>query len=76
MDAGIYFPLFIVAITNPRSWAIYFLPADLQSPALFRPRKALSKNARRAGWQGFMYDLSAVGASRLVQLLRHGKRAG
>jgi hypothetical protein len=26
-------------------------------PSVFKPRKKLSETARRAGWQGFVYDL-------------------
>ena len=60
MHAGIYFPLFLVQIASSgRGKAIFYLPADLQLPAMFRARKALSKEARRAGWQGFLYDFSA-----------------
>lgn len=75
MDAGIYFPLFIVAMVNARTWAIYFLSADLQERGLFIPRTALSRSARRAGWRGFMYDLSSLRGSALVLLYRHGRRA-
>ena len=46
-----------------RSYAIYYLSADLQTPAMFKPRKPLSATARRAGWTGFMYDLEPVQAS-------------
>ncbi|WP_081440966.1 DpnI domain-containing protein [Ancylobacter novellus] len=61
MDAGIYFPLFLVlASKNLMQHAIYYLSADLQAPELFKPRKPLSATARRAGWTGFIYDLSAV----------------
>jgi type II restriction enzyme len=57
MDAAIYFPLFLVlASENLKQHAIYYLAADLQKPELFRPRSPLSKNARRAGWQGFIYE--------------------
>lgn len=61
MDAAIYFPLFLVLCEKEgSSAAIFYLPADLQSPELFKPRKPLSENARRAGWQGFIYDISAI----------------
>src|SRR5215510_5572122 len=46
MEAGIYFPLFIVAADRPsKRSAIHYLPADLQSPDLFRPRAPLGPNA-------------------------------
>ena len=57
MDAGIYFPLFL-ALKAGRTHAIYYLPTDFQSPALFDVRKPLSATARRAGWQGFRYVLA------------------
>src|SRR5438309_6852453 len=36
MDAGIYFPLFLV-LQNASLHAIYYLSADLQRPSLFQP---------------------------------------
>ncbi len=62
MDAGIYFPLFLVLIHDNKS-AIYYLSADVQKPEMFQPRKPLSANARRAGWQGFLYLLKDVKAA-------------
>ena len=54
-------PLFLVLVRPDRSeHAIYYLSADLQRPEMFKPRKPLSETARRAGWQGFMYDLTIV----------------
>jgi hypothetical protein len=60
MDAGIYFPLFLVLVDESERSAVYYLSADVQEPAMFKPRKPLSENARRKGWQGFLYDLSTV----------------
>jgi Dam-replacing family len=57
MASAIYFPLFLVLVAG-RKHAIYYLPADLQNPGMFKPRKPLSENARRAGWRGFVYDLA------------------
>ncbi|KFC67263.1 hypothetical protein FG93_03999 [Bosea sp. LC85] len=69
MQAGIYFPLFLVLATKDlASYAIYYLAADLQQPGMFLPRKPLSETARRAGWTGFHYDLRHVGSS-LVRLV-------
>ena len=59
MDAAIYFPLFLVLVSK-EAHAIYYLAADLQLPEMFKPRKPLSETARRAGWTGFLYDLSPV----------------
>lgn len=67
MDFGIYFPLFWVLRAGIRKCAIYYLPADLQERFMFKPRKKLSSKARRAGWQGFTYELQAA-KSRLTRL--------
>lgn len=64
MEAGIYFPLFLVLATADLvSYAIYYLPADLERPEMFKARKPLSATARRAGWTGFLYDLEAARSS-------------
>jgi hypothetical protein len=61
MDAAIYFPLFLVLVSkDSKNWAIYYLSADLQDPKLFRKRAPLSAQARRAGWQGFVYETKRV----------------
>jgi hypothetical protein len=68
MKSGIYFPLFVVLTNMARSqYAIFYLSADLQEPSMFRPRSPLSAKARRAGWQGFIYDLRPV-SGRFVRL--------
>ena len=59
MDAGIYFPLFIVLVNEgTKRRRIFYLSADLQTPEMFVPRKQLSKEAKRAGWRGFYYDMA------------------
>jgi len=63
MDAGIYFPLFLVLLGQPNKPMIYYLSADVQSPVMFQARKPLSGNARRAGWQGVMYNFASVKAA-------------
>lgn len=68
MASSIFFPLFLV-LKDARAYAIYYLPADLQSRALFSPRKPLSSTARRAGWRGFKYKLAAVPKGAFVRLL-------
>ena len=68
MDAGIYFPLFIVLLNEKKKTAIYYLSADLQPPDMFEPRKPLSSKAKRAGWQGFKYDLSKVPDGAIVRV--------
>ncbi|MEO7178685.1 MAG: DpnI domain-containing protein [Allosphingosinicella sp.] len=67
MDSGIYFPLFLVLVAPSRIYSIHYLSADLQTPALFLERKPLGEGARRAGWQGFYYDLGSV-RNRLIPL--------
>lgn len=61
MDAGIYISLYLVVVsaTKPKEFAIYFLPSELQTPGMFVERAPLSITARRAGWQGYMLDVSA-----------------
>ena len=64
MKVGIYFPLFLVLTPKDRNeYAIYYLSADLQLPEIFAPRKPLSASAKRAGWQGFTYQLGPVATS-------------
>ena len=67
MELGVYFPLFIVLVNGNKEYSIFYLPADLQQPSMFRERTPLSLTAKRAGWQGFIYDLSAS-QDRLVRL--------
>jgi type II restriction enzyme len=71
MDAGIYFPLFFVIFdkNNENNVAVYYLSADLQSKEMFRPRKPLADTAKRAGWQGFTYDLTKVIEGSFVRLV-------
>jgi len=59
MDAGIYFPLYMVLKAGRKS-AVYYLPVDYQDEEMFVKRKPLSKDAKRAGWQGFNYNLSIL----------------
>ena len=68
MDSAIYFPLYLV-LKAPTVQAIFYLPTDFQSRKLFVPRKPLSASAKRAGWQGFMYDISAIPNGALIQLV-------
>jgi type II restriction enzyme len=67
MAAAIYFPLFMV-LKSAKQAAIYYLPTDFQSEALFKPRAPLSAEAKRAGWQGFLYQLDALPEGALVRL--------
>jgi len=69
MDAAIYFPLYLVLKGGKEAdHSIFYLSADLQTPELFKPRKPLTATAKRAGWQGYTYDLKEA-HNRLVRLL-------
>jgi type II restriction enzyme len=68
MDAAIFFPLFL-ALKSPTAKAIYYLPTDFQNPELFLARSPLKTSAKKAGWQGFRYILSAVPDGAFVRLL-------
>ena len=61
--AGIYQPLSIAAFSplGLLKW-IDFVPAHILQacPTVFEPRKPLSASARRAGWQGFYYNLTQL----------------
>jgi type II restriction enzyme len=60
-EAAIYFPLYLVlAERGSKRSSVWYLPADLQPPSMYVPRKALSDKAVRAGWQSFLYDLRTV----------------
>lgn len=67
MAAGIFFPLFIVLKAGKRS-AVYYLPTEFQSSRIFKKRAPLSMSARRAGWQGFVYDLRELQSGYLVRI--------
>jgi hypothetical protein len=57
--AGIFHPLYVVTFTGRALARIDYVPSHMLSahPATFKPRAKLSESARRAGWQGFVYDL-------------------
>jgi type II restriction enzyme len=60
MESHIYIPLFIVTVRGGVPHQVLYVPADLQVPEMFKPRNPLRETARRAGWQGFVYALSAL----------------
>lgn len=69
MVAGIFFPLFLVVVSpDRRRRAIYYLPADLQSPEMFQQRAPLKLTARRAGWIGYKLRLDLPGGHRPVRI--------
>jgi type II restriction enzyme len=59
MNAGIFFPLFVVLI-GKKERAIFYLPADFQTREMFIPRNPLSATARKSGWQGYRYDFTKI----------------
>jgi hypothetical protein len=63
MDAGIYFPLFLVQINSRKKYSIFYLSADLQTPDMFVPRPPLSLTAKRSGWEGFYYNFKGKSES-------------
>ena len=75
MKKGFFFSLFLVLVkdfeTNPIKYSaksIWYLSKDIQKlhkNDIFVVRKPLSKTARRAGWQGFYYNLEQVKLERL-----------
>ena len=69
LKAGVYFPLYLVLVSpSGRRVSVWYLAADLQSPDMFKPRRPLGPEAKRAGWQGVSYDLRAI-KSRFVRLV-------
>ena len=55
MDAGIYFPLFVV-LKYEKKHSVFYLSSDLQSEEMFIKRKKLSPTAKRKGWQGYKFN--------------------
>ena len=55
MDAGIFFPLFVV-LKNGKEHSVFYLSSDLQTEDMFVKRKPLSSTAKRAGWQGYFLN--------------------
>lgn len=68
MDAGIYFPLYLVQLSGRKS-SIFYLCADLQVPELFKMRNPLSIKAKRSGWQGFAYNFRVLPANAFVRIM-------
>jgi Dam-replacing family len=56
---GIFHALYVVTFEKRSLIRIDYVPAHMLGafPGVFKPRKKLSESARRAGWQGFVYDL-------------------
>lgn len=56
---GIFHALYVVTFADKKLTRIDYVPSHMLGafPGVFKPRKKLSETARRAGWQGFVYDL-------------------
>ena len=57
LEQGVFNTLFVVVVNAAEEFTIFCLPPIAQTVEVYKPRKPLSQNARRAGWQGFVYDL-------------------
>jgi len=68
IKAGIYHPLYIVKVFKGRPIEIDYVSADFLKPEMYVPRKPLSSQARRAGWQGFYYDLRKLDEHVVVEV--------
>jgi type II restriction enzyme len=60
--AGIFHGLYVVCFQGRRLLRIDYIPAHMLQayPSVYKPRRKLSATAKRAGWQGFMYDLAQL----------------
>ncbi len=71
INVGINLPLFIVTIKNMKHpQKLRYVPADLQVAEMFKARNRLRATSKRAGWQGFLYDLAVMPAGIPVVLWR------
>ena len=68
--AGIFHPVYVVSYDGTRLTRIDYIPAHMLSayPSVFKPRAKLSDTAKRAGWQGFVYDLRELPAIGIQQV--------
>ena len=68
--AGIFHPLYVVTYAGTSLARIDYIPAHMLSahPAVFKPRAKLSESAKRAGWQGFVYDLRQLPSVAMQQV--------
>ncbi len=61
--AGIFHSLYVVSFSESgRLSRIDYVPSHILQahPGTYQPRKPLSEDAKRAGWQGFVYDLRKI----------------
>jgi type II restriction enzyme len=61
MKAGVYHSVFIVKLVEGKPAQVLMIRPDAQKKeGFFKARKPLSPKAKRAGWQGFIYDLRVL----------------
>jgi type II restriction enzyme len=63
--AGIFHGLYVASFGGGKKLVrIDYVPSHIlqATPSVFEPRKPLSETAKRAGWQGFMYNLERLPA--------------
>lgn len=66
IEKGIFYPFFIVLIKEDKPKRIIYISKDIQKATyeidkkLYIPRKPLGAHCRRAGWQGFDYNLELI----------------
>lgn len=75
IDAGIYFPLFLILVSPQMTIQIYYLPVEFQHKGIFVPRKPLGNSARRSGWQGFYYDFTQLSEGALIKTSQKASRS-
>jgi type II restriction enzyme len=76
--AGIFQSLFLVAFSKQgKLLYIDYVPAHIlqATPAVFEPRAKLSASAKRAGWQGFTYNMTRLPQIGIVRLFPPGGSA-
>jgi len=68
--AGIFHPVYVVTYAGTSLTRIDYVPAHMLGahPAVFKPRAKLSESAKRAGWQGFVYDFRELPAIAIQQV--------
>lgn len=68
-------PSFILLQYSVQAWSVVnvqIIPRAFITLSCVIPRKKLSPDARRAGWQGCNYDLTLVPASARIQIVANG----
>jgi len=75
IESGIFYPLFIVKIIKNKPFSILFISEHTQKEIydidnnLYVSRKPLGNHCKRAGWQGFNYNLDLI-PEKLIRILK------